>query len=582
MDTQKIKSLIIYKLQISPGAFLVIFPVIIGILAGFGAIIFRWLINYFNLIFFVKTAGILSFLGPYYVIIIPSIGGLIIGPIIHFFARETKGHGVPEVMLSVAKYQGKIRLRVAFIKSLVSSICIGSGGSVGREGPIVQIGSSLGSGIGQLFSLPEDKIKILVGCGAAAGIAATFNAPLAAIFFSLEVILRQYGPRHISSIVISAVTATVVSRHFLGDHPAFILPEYHMISYWEIFLYFFLGIISAIIALLYTRTIYLSEDIFDNIRVPEYIKPFFGGLLVGAIGFFYPEIFGVGYKAIEKALEGNIEMKTAFIIGLLKILATSLTIGSGGSGGVFAPSLFIGAMLGNFYAHVIQKVIPSIPIPVEAYSLVGMGAVFAGAAHAPISAILILFEMSGDYKIIIPLMISTTISTIVATHISRDSIYTLKLKRNGIDITNIRSLDLIDTIKVSEAMIRDVIYVYEDDTIKQAGLKIKHTRHRGFPVLDKRGCLCGIITHRDINKALSEGKSSEPVKKFMTHDIAVCYPSDSLRIAIKKMGRINVGRLPVVEPMAPEKLVGLITRKSIIQAYHKAIKDIEQNNISEK
>lgn len=222
---EKTKKLIIY-LQASEAAFLFLFSFVIGLGAGFGAIIFRWLISTFKTLFFEQGHNFFQFMGQYYVIFVPAIGGLFVGPLIYLFAREAKGHGVPEVMLAVAALGGKIRPRVAVIKALASSICIGSGGSVGREGPIVQIGSALGSSLGQLLKLSEEKVKILVACGAAGGIAATFNAPLAGIFFGMEVILREYGIRFFSSVVLSAVTATIISRHFLGDHPAFIVPAY--------------------------------------------------------------------------------------------------------------------------------------------------------------------------------------------------------------------------------------------------------------------------------------------------------------------------------------------------------------------
>jgi CIC family chloride channel protein len=402
---EKIKQLLLY-LQYSETSFLLFFSIVVGLCSGFGAIIFRWLINNFKMLFFEQGHNVLQFLGPYYVIFIPAIGGLIVGPLIYFFAREAKGHGVPEVMLAVATMGGRIRPRVALIKILASSICIGSGGSVGREGPIVQIGSTLGSSLGQLFKLSEEKVKILVACGAAGGIAATFNAPLAGIFFALEVILREYGLKFFSAVVLSSVTATVISRTFLGDHPAFMVPSYSLLSIWEIPLYFIFGFLAAFTALLFIKSIYKCEDIFDSWKITEYLKPAIGGLILGSIGLFFPQIFGVGYESIELALYGKIAIVLVSLLVLVKILATSVTLGSGGSGGVFAPSLFIGAMLGESYGKLTQLIVPSIAIPSGACALVGMGAVFAGASHAPISAILIMFEMTGNYMIILPLMIT--------------------------------------------------------------------------------------------------------------------------------------------------------------------------------
>ncbi len=568
---EKYLILLVDYLRTSETVFLLLFANIIGVGSGFGAIFFRWLISFFQNFFFHDGQHLLSFMGSYYVILIPAIGGIIVGLLIYFFASETKGHGVPEVMLAVAQSGSRIRPRVAAMKALVSSICIGSGGSVGREGPIVQISSALGSSLGQLFRLSEDKTRILVACGAAGGIAATFNAPLAGIFFALEVILREYGSRYISSVVLSAVTATVISRTFLGSRPAFNVTTYELANTWEILNYFIFGFIAALIGWVFIKVLYKSEDIFDSIRLPSYIKPAIGGLLLGVLGLYFPQIFGVGYPSIEQALNGN--MAPFLILGLvgLKILATSLSLGSGGSGGVFAPSLFIGAMLGSSFGFLLQYLFPSANISTGAYAMVGMGAVFAGAAQAPITAIMILFEMTGDYKIILPLMIACVIATLVIKKISRDSIYTLKLSRRGINILNLKRDDLIDTIPVSEAMYKRVITVTETTAVKNAGLLIKSTTHRGFPVLDENGRLTGMVAQQDINKALNSGRGEKQVKEIMVRDLVVCYPEETLKTALERLGERNIGRIPVVEQNDHTNLVGLITRKGIITAYNREL-----------
>jgi CIC family chloride channel protein len=572
---EKVKEHILY-LRTSETTFLLVFSVAVGLGSGFGAVIFRWLIGNFRTIFFEQGHNLLQFMGPYYVILIPAIGGLIVGPVIYLFAKEAKGHGVPEVMLAVSTLGGIIRPRVAVIKALASSICIGSGGSVGREGPIVQIGSALGSTLGQLFKLSEEKVKILIACGAAGGIAATFNAPLAGIFFALEVILGEYGPRFFSSVVLSSVTATVISRHFLGDHPAFLVPPYEFLSVWEIPLYFIFGFLSAFTALIFIRALYKCEDIFDSWKISEYIKPAIGGLVIGLIGLYFPQIFGVGYESIELALYGKIAVKVVIILVLAKIAATSVTLGSGGSGGVFAPSLFIGAMLGEAYGKLTQLLVPSIAIPAGACALVGMGAVFAGASQAPISAILIMFEMTGNYKILLPLMITCIISTMVVRRITRESIYTLKLKRRGIDINKLRGLDLMDSIMVSEAMVTTVVTAFEDSTVRHTGLMIKSTNHRGFPVNDHKGNLVGMVTRKDINKALTDGKAEHPIREIMTRDMIICYPDENLRTALEKLAEKNIGRIPVVERGNHSRLIGLITREAIIAAYSRALKRREE------
>jgi chloride channel protein, CIC family len=568
LHSQKYGKLLLNYFQTSEAIFLLFFATLIGVGGGFGAILFRWMISLFQDLFFGQGQHLLSFLGPYYVIIIPATGGIIVGIIVYLFASEAKGHGVPEVMLAVAAGGSKIRPRVAAVKALVSSICIGSGGSVGREGPIVQISSALGSTIGQIFQLSEDKKRILIACGAAGGIAATFNAPLAGIFFGLEVILREYGTRYFSSVVLSAVTATVISRTFLGSSPAFITPSYGLLNSYDIVFYFILGLLAAVTGWFFIKALYKCEDIFDAIKMPTYLKPAIGGLLLGIIGLYFPQIFGVGYPSIEKTLNGQLGPMLVFGLIGLKIIATSLTLGSGGSGGVFAPSLFIGAMLGSSFGSFLHFIFPGISISPGAYAMVGMAAVFAGAAQAPISAILILFEMTGDYKIILPLMITCVISTLVVKWISKDSIYTLKLSRRGIDILKIKNEDLMENITVSEVMFKNVVTVSDTSTVREAGLLVKSTTHRGFPVLDNLGRLKGIISHQDINAALKEGNGDKPVAEIMTTDLLFCYPEESLRNALEKMGERDIGRLPVVEHDDPEHLIGLITRKGIISGYN--------------
>jgi len=562
-------------LRQSNATFLLVFAVLTGLGAGYGAVVFRWLIRFFQHWFFDRGKIIFSFLGDYYVIIIPAIGGLIVGFIIYFLARETRGHGVPEVMMAVDTQDGKIRFRVALVKALVSSLSIGSGGSVGREGPIVQIGSSIGSSLGQIFRLSGDKIKILVACGAAGGIAATFNAPLAGIFFALEVILRDYSPRHISSVVLSSVVATLVSRYYLGNNPSFTIPAYQLNSAWEIVFYMAFGLLAAIIGFLFIRMLYKSEDLFNKLPIPEYFLPALGGLMVGVIGLWYPQVFGVGYEHIELALYGQVATTLAIVLLFAKIVATSLTLGSGASGGVFAPSIFIGAMLGVAFSKLTLILFPDVGIQPGACALIGMAAVFAGAAQAPVTSILILFELTNDYKIILPLMAAVIVSFLILRRLSPESIYTLKLVRRGVNISNRRRQDILETILVSEAMSLEVIEVKQDQNIREVGLMIKKTRHRGFPVVDDNGKLRGIVTHKDINNALALNMGDHKVIEIMSTDMVCCSPNENLHNALEKLGSRNIGRAPVIDPKNPDVMLGIITRKNIISAIHNRLKNSE-------
>ncbi|MDH5506558.1 MAG: chloride channel protein [Anaerolineae bacterium] len=496
------------KRHLSESTSIIITSVIVGIGAGLGAVFFRWLIESVQTFSYETLVSNLGSLQPYRLILIPAAGGAIIGPLIYFFAKEAKGHGVPEVMAAVAIDGGRIRPRVALVKSLASAICIGTGGSVGREGPIAQIGSTLGSMIGQWLNLSDERVRNLVACGAAGGIAATFNAPIAATIFSLEVILGQFHVTYFGSVVISAVTADVIAHFFEGNLRAFSIPVYTLVNPLELVFYVLLGILAAFLAFGFSRILYFSEDIWDKLPFPEYIKPALGGVLVGLLGLLtykidgFPRIFGVGYESITDALHGNLAWQITLGLFLFKLLATITTLGSGGSGGVFAPSLFMGAMLGEGFGNAVNVLFPAITAPPGAYAVVGMAAFFAGAAHAPITAVLILFEMTGDYQIILPLMLATVMSTLISRVISPQSIYTLKLARKGIHIENGQDIDILQSVTVGEIMTTQMDVVKSDMPLSELALEFDRTHHHGFPVVTAEGSLAGIVTSRILEKRL--------------------------------------------------------------------------------
>jgi CIC family chloride channel protein len=545
----------------------IVLATLVGIAAGLGAVAFRWLIENFHTLFFDGGEQVLGGLGRYYVILIPAVGGLFVGLIIYFFAREAKGHGVPEVMAAVAAKGGRIRPRVALAKTLASSICIGSGGSVGREGPIVQIGSAIGSAVGQRLRLPEEWLRTLIACGAAGGISATFNAPIAGVFFALEVILGRFITRSFGSVVVSSVVADVVAHAFLGDEHSFLVPTYEMVSAWEIPIYVVLGVAAAIIGIIFIYVLYKSEDIFDRWKFPEYLKPAFGGIIIGLIGLYSLDLFGVGYGGVEKALVGDLALQTLLILGVLKIVATSITIGSGGSGGVFAPSLFIGAMFGGAFGEMAGRLFPTITAPVGAYSLVGMAAVFAGASRAPITSIIILFEMTRDYDIIVPLMLAVAVSTVVSRSIRQESIYTTKVRRAGIDLRRYGEGDLMRSIKVRQAMTSDFPEVPPDMLVNDLVALFNQTGHHGFPVVNEDGSLFGIVTVADVEASLTDAVLDLKVRDIATRSPIVAYPDQSLYEAMLRVGAIDVGRIPVVDRDDQTRLLGVLRRHDIIRAY---------------
>ncbi len=565
--------------RLSESGVILFTAVIVGIGAGLGAVVFRRLIEGVHRLAYGGLAGAMEGIYPFYLLIIPALGGAIFGPLIYRFAREAKGHGVPEVMEAVALRGGRIRPRVAIVKSLASAICIGTGGSVGREGPIAQIGSALGSAVGQLFRLSDDRVRNLVACGAAGGIAATFNAPIAGSVFALEVILGQFHATYFGAVVISAVVADVVAHAFEGDLSTFVVPDYILVSPWELLFYTMLALLAALAAVGFTRLLYLSEDLWDKLRFPEYFKPVLGGVLLGVVGILtpkidgFPRVFGVGYPTITQALFGELALQMAVVLLLAKILATIITLGSGGSGGIFAPSLFMGAMLGEAFGVVVHTLFPAITAPPGAYALVGMSAFFTGAAHAPITSILILFEMTGDYHIILPLMLTTVMSTLVSRLISSDSIYTLKLTRRGVHLSQGQDIDVMQGITVREAMTTEVDTVSLDMSLDELATVFARTHHHGFPVVDEAGELAGVVSIQDLERARAAGATTgKTVADIATRsDLLVAYPYEPMWKALRQLGRRDVGRLPVVEEEGSRRLVGTVRRVDIIRAYDQAI-----------
>jgi len=556
--------------------YLSIVAIVIGILGGYGAVLFRYAIKATQYIFYQNTDDILTFAHtlPFYLkMALPAMGGLIVGPLVYFGAREAKGHGVPEVMEAVALREGRIRPRVALVKILASGITIGSGGSVGREGPIVQIGSSIGSTIGQLLKAPPLRQRTLVGCGAAAGIAATFNAPIAGALFAAEVILGEFGLSTFSPVVLSSVTATTISRHYFGDFPAFIIPTYKLVSLWEFLFYPVLGVIVGLVALLFIMAVYKSEDMFDALKIPEYLKPALGGLMLGCMLIVWPNVFGVGYGTINLSLKNQLPFIILLTLVFVKILATSITIGSGGSGGIFAPSLFIGAMTGGFFGWAVHEYFPLITADSGAYALVAMGAVVAGTTHAPITAIIIIFELTSTYDIILPLMITCMLSTLITTSLKRGSIYTIKLARRGVEITQGWEQSVLRALKVRDVASDHVVTVPENMHLGDIFEILKTEDVSYLHMVDNDGSLKGIISFSDIRSALREEGLEYLViaRDVATMDIITISPSDSIQDALYRMGRYGISHLPVVEEDNNGKVIGTLNKKDVMAVYNKAV-----------
>ena len=556
----------------TPGYMLVV-SLLIGLLGGYGAVGFRYLIHVLQEGAWAThdfgTAWIES-LPWYWVVGVPAAGGLLVGSITHWFAREAKGHGVPEVMEAVALRSGFIRPRVVVAKAFASSICIASGGSVGREGPIVQIGSAIGSTVGQLLKVGPRRLRTLVGCGAAAGIAATFNAPVAGALFAVEIILGDFAVPQFSPIVISSVAATVVSHHYLGNLPAFEIPTYRLVHPGELGGYAVLGLAAGFLAFLFVKALYFAEDRFDALAWPMPVTATVGGAAVGALALFQPGVLGVGYESMNLALMGS--PAVTVLLGLLvaKLLAICITLGSGGSGGVFAPSLFLGATLGALVGVAVNQIFPEQSAPPGAYALVGMGAMVAATTHAPITAILIIFELTNDYRIMLPLMMTCILATLLAMRLNKESIYTVKLVRRGVNVRAGQDINLLRNIKVNEVMRRDDLpLVPPSEPLLRLLARISGSDAPCFYVVDGERRLHGVLSMRELRPALPDAELlGQLVVAADLLDSACPQVSvdDTLDEVLTRLDVAYRDELPVVAEDG-ERLLGIVRVSDVLARY---------------
>lgn len=566
--------------RFSPNALVLLLATLVGIAAGFVSVGFALLLDSAQSFFSVAIewahsgSGYLRFLLP----LVPAAGGLIVGPIIYRFARETKGSGIPDVMDAVASRGGRVRGRVVPVKAITSAITIGSGGSAGQEGPIVHIGAALGSKLAQYFRLSSDRTKVLVGCGAAGGISAIFNAPIAGVLFSLEVILGDFRIQTFSPVVISSVLASVVSRTILGSDPAFIVPAYELFSPFELFNYLVLGALCGLAAVGLSKLLFACTDFFDTkVPGPEWLKPAIGGAAVGIVALIAPQVLGGGYKAIGEALHGNMTVLALALLIVLKPLATSLTLGSGGSGGVFAPSLFLGAMLGGLFGTVVEAVYPGLAsgfvgseTVAGAYALVGMGAVVAASTHAWMASVMIVFEMTDNYYIVLPLMFATIVAMIVSRGISRESIYTERLARAGRHVGRGLNLALLGKLRVSDAMFMDYVYLRPGAPLYEVVSTARRARSYDFPVVASGGKLIGMISLPDVAVAAEV----DTPELLVASDLASTgytplTPDETLESAMAKFDLYDRPTLPVVDPGDPSKIVAMLDRRQILNLHER-------------
>jgi chloride channel protein, CIC family len=560
---------------------LLLIAILIGVTTGFLAVGFRYLLLYASTLCWKDPFDIIGTASalPWYVIVAtPIIGGLLVGPAIAFWAPETRGAGVPEVIEAVVAHEGRIRHRITLFKLATTVISIGSGASVGREGPIVHMGASVGSSIAQVIRLSPEWRRVFLACGAAAGIAATFNAPMAGMLFAAEIILVDFQVSYLSHIAISSVTATVISHHFLGSLPTFKVPYFELVSYWEIPLYGLLGILAGLLGVLFIKSVGQVEDTFLFFRVPIWLRPAIGGFLVGLIAISFPHVLGVGYETINLVLTAKATAGLMLILLFLKLAATSFSLGAGFSGGIFAPSLVLGGLLGGLFGVGVHTFWPEMTAAFPAYGLVGMGALVAGTTLAPITAIFTIFELTYNYDIILPVMTSVITSLITVQTIYGYSIYETKLIRKGIRMIRGHDVNLLRSLHVQEYMDREFEWVRENTKLGELIAKAQNSSYPHFPVLNNHDELVGMVSLRDLKVVLAEmGDLCDLVvaSEIMSREIFTLSSHDNFETAFEVFEGRAFSTLPVVDHQHPKRVIGLLKKSNLMLAYNQKILKVD-------
>jgi CIC family chloride channel protein len=589
------------------GTLMVVIASFIGLAAGLANILFRTTEEFIRKLIF--EGGITKIFGPdglavfqsgdvflfkgfgpavLLLPLIPICGMVLLIPLAYFYPGEVNGYGFTRFLRKVNLEGGRIKFREIILKTLSTSLTIGTGGSAGVEGPIAQVGGAVGSQVGQFFRVSGDRMKVYIAAGCAGGIGAMFNAPMAGVFFASEIVLLgTYEMSSFSALVISSAIATVVARAVYGESPAFPIPDYQLVNpMLEIPLYILMGIVVGVIAVIHIQIFYQVRDYCRDIKVNPYLKPIVGAALIGTLGIFFPQIMGDGYFYIEKVLHGGGVLWVLVALVFLKIGATAVTLGTGGAGGVFAPALFIGAMIGGAFGAICHLLFPDLVAGPGAYAAVGIGAFLGATTHSPLTAIFLLFEMTGNYEIIIPVMLASIIGTVVAKHLYHDSIDTVDFSREGIDIEEGRETAIMKSLHVGIAMSEDVDFISERANVNQL-LKIFSMTEDSFyfPVLaetgPKAGRMVGIISLQDVKTILhdEELRLSATVGNICARKVVTLTPSDTLYDAMTQFVIKGIEEIPVVESKEEMWVVGMLKRREVIAAYNR---EILKRGISEK
>ena len=557
--------------------YLLLFSIAIGLVSAVGAICFRGLIEFIQFFLWGSEGSFMErvIAAPWWIkLLVPASAGLLAGFVIVHFVPEARGPGVPEVILSVVNRQSTIRHRVTFLKALVTSLLIGAGASVGREGPIVQIGASVGSSMAQLFRLDTGLRRACLASGAAAGISATFNAPITGTLFAIEVILLDIELSHISHIVVASVTASVLSRIFIGELPTLDSTPFLLKHYGELGFYLILGLSGGLVAILFIRLIDVTDRMFLRLKMPGWCKPGLGGLLLGALAFQVPGALGVGYESVNTALTGSLPLQGAILILFAKMAATALCIGSGMSGGIFAPSLVLGAALGTCLGLAANLIHPGLNLHPAHFALAGMGAVVAGATLAPITAVITIFELTYNEAVILPLMVTCITSVVVVRLLFGYSAYEMKLLRKGVNIVRGHDVGILRNLRVRDFMVREYEHLKADTPLMAVLGRIHASPYPHFIVFDNHQKLAGVISLRDVRGLFAQVEQLKHLlvaEDLMKREVITISAMDSLETALYLFENHRVSFLPVTAAGNPQKILGILKKDDLLRAYRERV-----------
>jgi CIC family chloride channel protein len=549
----------------------------IGTVVGFGVIGFRLLIGLFELVFYGSDSEayfttVVRALPAWHLLLALTVGGLLVGLFIHYLMPNRRDHGVADIMEACALRGGRMNTRAGVGAAVAAAASIGMGASVGREGPAVHLGASMSAWLAQRLRLSRSFSLTLVGCGVAAAVAASFNAPIAGVFFALEVVVGQYALNVFAPIVISSVAATVVTRIYFGTAPAFLfVPDYFIGSFAEVPVFVLLGVFCAAVAIAFIYSVVATQDAMTKLPVPPWVRPALGGLAVGAIALMYPHVLGVGYQATDLALKEALPLALMLALVLAKLVATAIALGSGFAGGVFSPSLFLGAMAGGAFGAIAVGTFPDYASAQGAYTVAGMGGVAAAVLGAPISTILIMFELMNNYELTIAVMIVAVLASMLTRGLAYRSFFVWQLARRGIDLRTAQEQGLLLSVTVRDLISNNYVSVSKATGLDELHRLVAQERPQALLVVDELERFLGYVTPADVLKAMLDGKNDACAVDIAHHSENVILSHASLERALRLIAAEEQEYLPVVDDVHERHVIGVIFHGDLVQAHNRAL-----------